>query len=135
VAAAALPRLHFTGGGTRQTRFAPILTRGQISVSCPNTCYRKVRNVRVRGVPEMAVCLVFTPNNPEIFTLNPSAWLILQLCDGRSEAQIAQAYLGAVEPALSPEEVASEVHRGLSNLVKSGIVETARGRSAKLEVR
>jgi len=81
--------------------------------------------VRVRGVPEMAVCLVFTPNNPEIFTLNPSAWLILQLCDGRSEAQIARAYLEAVEPALSPEEVAGEVQRGLTSLVKSGIVETA----------
>lgn len=99
----------------------------------PNASYRKMRNVRVRGVPEMAVCLVFTPDNPEVFTLNPSAWLILQLCNGRSEAQISQAYLKATEPALSLEEVAREVRRGLTNLVKMGIVEQVNGKSANVE--
>jgi hypothetical protein len=97
-------------------------------VSCPNICYRKVRNVRVRGVPEMAICLVFTPDDPEMFTLNPSAWLILQLCDGRTEAEIAHAYLAAVEPALSLEEVTCEVRRGLAGFVKNGIIETVRRR-------
>jgi coenzyme PQQ synthesis protein D (PqqD) len=92
-------------------------------VSYPNTCYRKVHTVRVRGVPEMALCLVFTPDNPEIFTLNPSAWLILQLCDGRSETEIAREYLSATEPALSPEDVTNEVRRGLASLVKQGIIE------------
>jgi hypothetical protein len=85
-----------------------------------------VRNVRVRGVPEMAICLVFTPDDPEMFTLNPSAWLILQLCDGRSETQIAREYFRAVEPALSSEEVAGEVRRGLAGLVNKGIVEPVR---------
>ena len=97
-------------------------------MSYPNICYRKVRNVRVRGVPEMAICLVFTPDDPDMFTLNPSAWLILQLCDGRSEAEIAHAYLAAVEPALSPEEVTCEVRNGLSGLVKKRIIETVRGK-------
>lgn len=99
----------------------------------PNACYRKVRNVRVRGVPEMAVCLVFTPDNPAVFTLNPSAWLILQLCNGRSEARISQAYLKATEPALSPEEVSREVRRGLANLVKMGIVEQVNDKSANVK--
>jgi hypothetical protein len=79
----------------------------------------------------MAFCLVFTPDNPEIFTLNPSAWLILQLCDGRSEAQIAREYLAATEPAVSPEEVTSEVRRGLASFVKQGIVEQYAARTKK----
>jgi hypothetical protein len=87
-----------------------------------------VRNVRVRGVPEMAICLVFTPDDPEMFTLNPPAWLILQLCDGRTEAEIAHAYFAAVEPALSLEEVTCEVRRGLAGFVKNGIIETVRRR-------
>jgi hypothetical protein len=52
-------------------------------VSCRSAYYRKVPNVRIREVPEMATCLVFTPDDPEVYTLNSSAWLILRLCDGR----------------------------------------------------
>ena len=109
---AALRPMRSTAAGMRLTRSVLTLTREPTFVSCQNICYRKVRNVRVRGVPEMAICLVFTPDDPEIYTLNPSAWLILQLCDGRSETEIAHAYLAAVEPALSPEEVDLRGSRG-----------------------
>ena len=91
--------------------------------------------MRVRGVPEMAVCLVFTPNNPEVFTLNPSAWLILQLCDGRSEAEIAREYLIAAEPALSPHEVASEVQRGLATLLEREIVEVVSSKNLEVAIK
>jgi hypothetical protein len=91
-------------------------------VSCQNAYYRKVRNVRIRGVPEMAICLVFTPDDPEVYTLNPSAWLILQLCDGRSENQIAHAYLAAVEPTMSQEEVTCEVRVGIERLLQKRII-------------
>jgi hypothetical protein len=100
-------------------------------VSCRSACYSKVRNVRVRGVPEMAICLVFTPDDPEIYTLNPSAWLILQLCDGRSEREIAHAYLAAVEPAMSPEEVICEVRVGIERLLKRRIIAEVRGKHSK----
>jgi hypothetical protein len=86
-------------------------------------CYRKVGNVRVRGIPEMEVCLVFTPDDPEIYTLNVSAWLILQLCDGRQEDRIARAYYAAVEPLLSREEAQREVRAGIESLLQKRIIE------------
>src|SRR5262249_13671885 len=101
---AAPPPLRFMDAGMRPIHFACTSTRGLTSVSCRSDCYRKVTNVRVRPVPEMSTCLVFTPDNPEVYTLNPTAWLILQLCDGRPKAAIADSYHAAVEPMLSREE-------------------------------
>jgi coenzyme PQQ synthesis protein D (PqqD) len=102
-----------------------------MSVSCRNACYRKVPSVRVRGVPELAVCLVFTPNDPEVYTLNPSAWLVLRLCDGRSEAKIALAYHAAVEPMLSLDETRREVRVGIESLIQKRIIEVVNGRRTR----
>jgi len=71
----------------------------------------------------MELCLVFTPDDPEVYTLNPTAWLILQLCDGRSEASIARAYHKAVEPMLTREESRHSVRDGIENLVRMRIIE------------
>ena len=79
----------------------------------------------------MDFCLVFTPDNPEIYTLNPSAWLIMRLCDGKPEADIAHAYHATVEPLLSREEARREVRAGIASLVKMGIVELASARRGK----
>jgi hypothetical protein len=71
----------------------------------------------------MATCLVFTPDNPEVYTLNPTAWLIFRLCDGRPKAAIAQAYHAAVEPMLSREEARRQVGLGLEYLMRHQIIE------------
>jgi coenzyme PQQ synthesis protein D (PqqD) len=71
----------------------------------------------------MATCLVFTPDNPEVYTLNPTAWLILRLCDGRPKAAIAESYHAAVEPMLSREEAEHEVGLGLEFLMRQQIIE------------
>jgi Coenzyme PQQ synthesis protein D (PqqD) len=102
-----------------------------MSESCQNACYRKVPNVRVRGVPEMAVCLVFTPNDPEVYTLNPSAWLVLRLCDGRSEAKITLAYHAAVEPMLSRDEARREVRAGIESLIQKRIIKVVHRRRTR----
>jgi hypothetical protein len=83
----------------------------------------------------MATCLVFTPKNPEMYTLNLSAWLILQLCDGRSGAQIIDAYYKAIEPLLSRDEAEREVRLGIEGLTEKGIVELVsaqRGKRSKV---
>jgi hypothetical protein len=79
----------------------------------------------------MATCLVFTPDNPEVYTLNPSAWLILRLCDGRPVAEIAEAYHAAVEPMLSREQAQREVGLGIENLEQKRIIEVVNTRRAK----
>ena len=71
----------------------------------------------------MDFCLVFTPDEPDIYTLNPSGWLLLRLCDGRTEAEIAESYCAAVEPLLSPEQSRRQVREGIGDLMQKGIVE------------
>jgi Coenzyme PQQ synthesis protein D (PqqD) len=73
----------------------------------------------------MEFCLVFTPDDPQIYTLNPSAWLILQLCDEQDEASIAAAYHAAVDPLVTRDEALREVRSGLCNLVEMKIIEVA----------
>jgi hypothetical protein len=71
----------------------------------------------------MATCLVFTPDDPQVYTLNSSAWLILRLCDGRQESRIVQAFHRAVEPMLTPEEACREVRSGIEDLMRKRIIE------------
>jgi hypothetical protein len=92
-------------------------------VSCRTGCYRKVSNLRIRPIHEMERCLVFTPDNPSLYSLNPTAWLIFELCDGRGMEELEDAYYATVEPLLSRDEVSREVRRGLEDLEHKGIVE------------
>jgi hypothetical protein len=71
----------------------------------------------------MSTCLVFTPDNPEVYTLNPTAWLILRLCDGRPKGEIVASYYFAVEPMLSRQEAEHEVDLGLEYLLRKQIIE------------
>jgi hypothetical protein len=71
----------------------------------------------------MEICLVFTPDTPNLYSLNPTAWLILELCDGRQLEELEDAYYDAVEPLVSREEARREVRSGIDGLVRKGIVE------------
>jgi hypothetical protein len=120
--------MRFMAAGMHLIHSARTLIMGLIFVSYRNARFRKVPNVRIRGIPEAATCLVFTPDNPEVYTLTSTAWLILHLCDGRSEAKIAQAFHAAVEPMLSPEEARRAIRVGVESLMQNKIVEIVRDR-------
>lgn len=92
-------------------------------MSSQAACYRKTPNIRVREIPEMSTCLVFTPDDPEVYTLNSSAWLIFQLCDGSPESKIARAFHRAVEPMLTAEEARREVRAGIESLIGKRIIQ------------
>lgn len=92
-------------------------------MSCRVGYYRKVANLRVRPVEEMEVCLVFTPDNPKLYSLNPTAWLIFELCDGRRLEELESAYYDIVEPLRSREDVRRDVRGGIEELERMGIVE------------
>ena len=57
-------------------------------------------------MPEREVCLVYTPTNPNLYTLNATAWVVLELCDGRSLPALQRAFHRAVEPLMSKPEAA-----------------------------
>jgi hypothetical protein len=92
-------------------------------VSCRAGCYRKIANLRLRPVHEMELCLVFTPSNPNLYSLNPTAWLIFELCDGRRVEELEHAYYAIVEPLLSREQVSRDVRGGIEELERKGIIE------------
>ena len=85
-------------------------------------CFRKSEDARVRLVAEMDVCLVYTPHKPSLHTLNLSAWLVFEMCDGRSLRSLQRAYFAAIEPSRSEEAAKLEVKEILEYLVSSGLV-------------
>lgn len=92
---------------------------------CPHDCFTRQPGLRVRAVPELGRCLVFTPAQPQLHTLNASAWLVFELCDGRSLAAIEAAYRDAI--GAGPEQaLASELHAIVGGLIERSLV----GRSA-----
>ena len=88
-----------------------------------NGCYRKTPNLRVRPIPEMDACVVFTPDEPNLYTLNATAWLVLELCDGRKGKALEASYFDAVEPLLTRRKACAELHRIVKDLEQKGIVE------------
>ena len=93
-----------------------------IFVSYHKGLFRKKAGTRVRTVPELGLCLVFTPEDPNLYTLNPTSWLILELCEGASFASLDRAYW-------------KEVNNAYDEDVKTGSMFVAPPRPVKREVR
>ena len=92
-------------------------------MSYPNGCYRKVANLRIRPVPEMELCLIFTPDNPNLYSLSATAWLILELAPGRRPDALEDAYYDIVEPLVSRGAAREQVARTVQTLFSNGILE------------
>jgi hypothetical protein len=75
--------------------------------------------VRLRPVPELGVCLAYTPTRPALHTLNAASWLIASLCNGRSLANIAVAYRAAIGTESGSETM---LHQGIQQLLTLGIL-------------
>jgi hypothetical protein len=78
----------------------------------------------------MALCFVFTPAKPKLYTLNTSAWLVLALCDGRSGRALVDAYAGEMSQHLSRDESLGEVRNAVRDLELKGIVARVQGGGA-----
>jgi hypothetical protein len=100
-------------------------------VSSPSGCYRKTRRLRIRPVPEREVCLVYTPSNPNLYTLNATAWMVLELCDGRTLPQLKRAFHEAVEPLMSKDEASEYLLVSLRDMLEKSIVEVISSADAK----
>lgn len=86
-------------------------------------CVSAAPGLRLRPVPEMGVCLAYDPSRARLHTLNPTAWLILTLCDGRTRQAIAEAFAEALR-ALPGEAEPGAFSRGLARLETLGLVTT-----------
>ncbi len=87
-----------------------------------NGCYVKAPDVVLRRFDEWGHCYVFTPDESEIYDLNTSAWLIVELCDGRSFEQIESEYLAVVGPKVGRDRAREQFHAGFDALLERNII-------------
>jgi hypothetical protein len=67
--------------------------------------------------------LVFTPERPKLYTLNATAWLVLELCDGRDGRALEAGYIDALGSRLTRKDARSELRRIVEDLGRKGIIE------------
>jgi hypothetical protein len=99
-------------------------TRGQASLE-------QVPGLKMRPLPELGYLLLFNPEHPKLHWLNPKAWLIFELCDGRAESGAYAQYAEVFPGGTSPGEIARELREGIDELVRLNLVRTARSTTAR----
>lgn len=87
-----------------------------------NDSFRRAPDLRIRPVPELGYCMVFTPARPNVYKLNPAAWLLLELCEGQREDELKQAFIEAYASEGASAGQAPEVHSVIEDLERKGIL-------------
>lgn len=87
-----------------------------------NGCYAKAPNVVLRKFEDWGRAYAFTPDDPEIYDLNTTAWFIVELCDGRPYQQIEADYVKVVGEKIGTEEAQSQFHSGFTSLLERNII-------------
>lgn len=87
-----------------------------------NGCYAKTPNVVLRRFEEWGRAYAFTPDEPEIYDLNSTAWFIVELCDGRAFQEIEADYVKAVEPKVGRQTAVTQFHSGFDALLERNII-------------
>jgi hypothetical protein len=87
-----------------------------------NGCYAKTPDVVIRPFEEWGRAYAFTPDEPEIYDLNTSAWFIVELCNGRSFGEIEAEYVKTVGPKVGPDTAKSQFHMGFDALLERNII-------------
>lgn len=85
--------------------------------------YRTTPGLRTRPVPELGICVVYTPAEPRLFNLNTHAWLILELAPGKTHEQLASDYAARVVPPLTAAVAEGQLRDALEMLTSQGMLE------------
>lgn len=89
----------------------------------PQDSYARTAALRIRPVPERECCIVFTPDRPNLYTLNATAWLILELCDGQDGRSLEAAYRSAIGAPPDSASAGAELRAVIADFEQKGIVE------------
>lgn len=90
--------------------------------SSPSDCYSRTPGLRVRPVPELGCCMVFTPAQPKVYTLNAAAWLLLELCEGQSAEALLAAFQAVYAEQGAAAGTAPEALHVIDDLERKGIL-------------
>lgn len=92
-------------------------------MSFPTGSFRRSRGLRLRPVPEREVCLVYVPRKPNLYTLNATAWMILEMCRGQPLKDLQAEFYDSIEPLMTRQQAADYVLACLDEFVQRLIVE------------
>lgn len=95
---------------------------GSTYVLSPTDRFAKNPEVTLRRFPEWRQCYAYTPAHPQVYELNTTAWLILELCGGQSFEHIESEYLQIVAKLGNPDELREQFRIGLLELLDRNIV-------------
>lgn len=84
--------------------------------------------IRLRPVPELDCCLAYLPRDararrrPALHGLNLTSWLVLTLCDGRDDMELAREYAEVMAETTGPGRAAGALGEALSQLERLGLI-------------
>jgi hypothetical protein len=83
--------------------------------------YHRAADVRTQPVEQSGFLMAFSPAAGQLQWLDLNAWLIFELCDGRSGAELERAYLEAVGDD-HDGDARRQLRAGLDALVSGGLI-------------
>jgi hypothetical protein len=88
---------------------------------CPTDRLVRRSDLVVRPLPEIGMCMVYRPRPARIITLNPTSWMLLELCDGATVDAIEATYTQMLSERGRPPAV-RDVREGLNSLVDHQLI-------------
>nr|AYM52395.1 hypothetical protein [Cystobacter sp.] len=83
--------------------------------------YRQGQGLSLRRSPSSEVLFALDPGSRKIVTLNLSAWLAFELCDGKTEEEVLSVYAASL--GLGAERAWAQLAPALEGLASSGMIE------------
>jgi hypothetical protein len=87
-----------------------------------NGFYQKTPDVVIRRFEDWGRAYAFTPDEPEIYDLNTTAWYIVEICNGRSFGEIEADYVKTVGPKVGDDAAKAQFHMGFDALLERNII-------------
>lgn len=85
--------------------------------------YRKAVDLRTHAIARAECLMAFSPSAPKVHWLDLTAWLIFELCEGRTDAELERAYLEAVAGRTASDEARHQLRSGLAALASRKLIE------------
>jgi hypothetical protein len=69
---------------------------------------------------------------PHLYTPNLSAWLLLELCPGRTDLELESAFVDVVSPTVDEDEARRQASEGMDLLLAQGLIERVTGQDTQI---
>jgi hypothetical protein len=88
----------------------------------PSDRFSRSPDVVLRRFPEWRQCFAYTSARPDLYELNSTAWLIVELCEGQQLVELEGAFVDVVGRKTMIAEGLAHLHHGLRELLDRGII-------------